>query len=164
MSKSKTARLAIIPARGGSKRIPYKNISLFEGKPMIIHTIEAAYKSDCFDRVLVSTDDEKIARVSRDAGAEVPFLRTHKTDDFEPVSVSVYESLIQAEEFYGKEWHSVVMLMANCPLRGEGEIQRMVKIFEEEERTRQISVFRYGFMNPFWACQRDDEGHGQSVF
>lgn len=68
-------RVAIIPARGGSKRIPRKNIKPFHGKPMIAYAIEAAQKSGCFDRIIVSTDDQEIADVAMANGAEVPFLR-----------------------------------------------------------------------------------------
>ena len=67
--------VAIIPARGGSKRIPRKNIKMFCGKPMIAWSIEAAIESGCFSRIIVSTDDDDIADVARDAGAEVPFRR-----------------------------------------------------------------------------------------
>ncbi len=68
-------KTAIIPARGGSKRIPRKNIRLFNGKPMLVWSVEAALHSGVFDRVIVSTDDTAIAEVARQAGAEVPFLR-----------------------------------------------------------------------------------------
>ncbi|WP_019556735.1 pseudaminic acid cytidylyltransferase [Thiomicrorhabdus arctica] len=68
-------KLCIIPARGGSKRIPRKNIKNFLGKPIIAYSIEAALKSGCFDRIIVSTDDEEIAEVARKYGAETPFLR-----------------------------------------------------------------------------------------
>lgn len=75
--------VAIIPARGGSKRIPRKNIKLFCGKPMIAWSIEAALKSACFQRVIVSTDDEKIAAIAEQYGAEVPFMRPAElSDDF----------------------------------------------------------------------------------
>ncbi len=75
--------VAIIPARGGSKRIPRKNIRPFDGKPIIGYTIEAALKSRLFKRVIVSTDDEEIAEVSRSFGAETPFLRPRElADDF----------------------------------------------------------------------------------
>lgn len=67
--------IAIIPARGGSKRIPRKNIKSFHGKPMIAWSIEAAQQSGIFDRIIVSTDDEEIAAVAREYGAEVPFIR-----------------------------------------------------------------------------------------
>lgn len=73
--------IAIIPARGGSKRIPRKNIREFCGKPMIAWSIETALSSDCFDRIIVSTDDEEIAAVAREFGAEVPFMRPEELAD-----------------------------------------------------------------------------------
>ena len=75
-------KLAIIPARGGSKRIPRKNIKLFCGKPMIAYTIETAIKAACFDKIIVSTDDLEIAEIAQEFGAETPFLRPdHLSDD-----------------------------------------------------------------------------------
>lgn len=74
-------RLAVIPARGGSKRIPRKNIKLFCGKPMIAWSIEAAKVAGCFDRIIVSTDDAEIAEVARAHGAEVPFMRPPELSD-----------------------------------------------------------------------------------
>lgn len=74
-------KVAIIPARGGSKRIPGKNIKNFAGKPIIAWSISAAIKTNLFDRVIVSTDDEKIAHVSRKYGAEIPFIRPKKLAD-----------------------------------------------------------------------------------
>ncbi len=73
--------LAVIPARGGSKRIPRKNLRLFCGKPMIVWSIEAALESACFERVVVSTDDEEIAELAREHGAEVPFVRPAELSD-----------------------------------------------------------------------------------
>ncbi|WP_201577811.1 pseudaminic acid cytidylyltransferase [Psychrobacter immobilis] len=75
------ANIAVIPARGGSKRIPRKNVKEFCGKPMIAYSIEAAIKSECFDRVIVSTDDEEIAEVALSYGAEVPFIRPKTLSD-----------------------------------------------------------------------------------
>ncbi len=75
--------IAIIPARGGSKRIPKKNIKDFLGKPIIAYSIETALSSQCFDKVIVSTDDKDIAEVAREYGAEVPFIRpVELSDDF----------------------------------------------------------------------------------
>lgn len=75
--------IAIIPARGGSKRIPKKNIKLFNGKPLIAYSIEVAKQSGLFDRIIVSTDDEEIASVAKHLGAEVPFIRPQElSDDF----------------------------------------------------------------------------------
>lgn len=73
--------IAIIPARGGSKRIPRKNIKAFHGKPMIAYSIEAALKSGCFDHVMVSTDDEEIAAIALQYGATVPFIRPAEISD-----------------------------------------------------------------------------------
>lgn len=74
-------KVAIIPARGGSKRIPRKNIKNFCGKPMIAWSIEAAKASDCFDKIIVSTDDDKIASLAKEWGAEVPFIRPDELSD-----------------------------------------------------------------------------------
>lgn len=74
-------KLAIIPARGGSKRIPRKNIKLFCGKPMLAWSIEAAHSSGCFDRIIVSTDDAEIAAIAQQYGAEVPFTRSPELSD-----------------------------------------------------------------------------------
>lgn len=88
------SNLAIIPARGGSKRIPRKNIKPFLGKPIIAYSIEAAIKSNLFDEVMVSTDDEEIAEIAKKYGAKVPFLRSaKKADDFATLSDVIDEVL-----------------------------------------------------------------------
>ena len=76
--------IAVIPARGGSKRIPKKNILELNGLPMIAFTIQAALKSKLFDKVVVSTDDQEIADVSKEYGAEIPFMRDKYADDHSP--------------------------------------------------------------------------------
>ncbi len=73
--------VAIIPARGGSKRIPRKNLKNFYGKPIIAWSIDAAKKSGCFNKIVVSTDDDEIAEIARQLGAEVPFLRPSVISD-----------------------------------------------------------------------------------
>ncbi len=86
--------VAIIPARGGSKRIPQKNIKPFAGRPMIAHSITAARDSKLFDRILVSTDSDKIAEIAKQAGAEVPFRRPKElSDDFTPTAPVVEHAL-----------------------------------------------------------------------
>lgn len=90
------SKLAVIPARGGSKRIPRKNIRMFAGKPMIAYAIEAAYSSGVFDHVVVSTDDQEIADVAKSYGAEIPFVRpADLADDMTP-TVPVVAHAIQA--------------------------------------------------------------------
>ena len=73
--------ICIIPARGGSKRIPHKNIRSFFGKPIIAYSIEAAINSRCFDEIMVSTDDEEIAQIAKQYGAKVPFMRSDRTSN-----------------------------------------------------------------------------------
>lgn len=157
-------RIAIIPARGGSKRIPEKNIVPFLGKPMIAWTIGAAVRSGCFERVLVSTDDEKIAAVSREWGADVPFLRDDAADDYSPVSVATWAALKQAEEYWGEDYDTVVQMMANCPLRDEEHIREALAAFEENGRSFQISCFPFGWMNPWWAAELDEAGRPSRLF
>lgn len=87
--------VAIIPARGGSKRIPRKNIKEFCGKPMIAWSIEAAKASNCFDKIVVSTDDQEIADIAHEWGAEVPFLRPAKLSDDHTGTIPVMRHAIQ---------------------------------------------------------------------
>lgn len=88
-------KVAIIPARGGSKRIPRKNIKDFCGKPMISYSIQAALDSKLFDRVIVSTDDDAIAKVAKDYGAEVPFMRPPELSDDYTATIPVISHAIQ---------------------------------------------------------------------
>jgi pseudaminic acid cytidylyltransferase len=87
-------KIAIIPARGGSKRIPRKNIKLFHGKPLIAYSIEAAIKSQCFDKIIVSTDDDEIAKVALEYGAEVPFIRPAAISDDHATTMDVINHAI----------------------------------------------------------------------
>ena len=93
--------VAIITARGGSKRIPHKNIKEFCGKPILAYSIEAALASGVFDRVMVSTDDEEIAEVARKYGAEVPFLRSEKTANDYATTKDVLEEVLAEYEKRG---------------------------------------------------------------
>lgn len=155
--------LAVIPARGGSKRIPRKNIIDFKGKPLIAYTIEAALKSHLFDDVLVSTDDEEIAEVSRKLGAFLPFLRREKADDYSNVSEVTIHVLEQLERRLGKTYDSVALLLPNCPLRDYHIILDAFNQFHTKNRKFQISAFKYGWMNPWWAHTIDGE-KAQKVF
>lgn len=160
MVKTKKERIAIIPARGGSKRIPRKNIVDFHGKPMIAWTIEAALASKCFSRVIVSTDDEEIATISQEYGAEVPFLRGEFADDHSPVSDVIVNVLKRLNVTTG----AVAMLMANCPLRGEDSIASQVNLFDLNQASFQLSAFDYGFANPWWAHEIETSGLARPRF
>lgn len=153
------SRVAIIPARGNSKRLPGKNIMEFFGKPMIAWAIESALVTKLFDVVLVSTDSEEIAELSRSYGAEVPFLRKAHADDFSPVSEATLTALNQLESYKGKAYTTVVQLMANCPMRNSKNIAEQLASFENQPNPNSlISGFSYGMFNPWWAHLKNEQG------
>ena len=112
----KTNCIAIIPARGGSKRIPKKNIKNFFGKPLIAYSIETAIKSKLFDKVIVSTDDHEIATISKKYGAEVPFLRPKELSDDFTVTKDVIDHTINYLKLNGKKYDYVCTIYATAPL------------------------------------------------
>ena len=156
--------IAIIPARGGSKRVPKKNILEFFGKPMIAWTIEAAIKSNTFTKVLVSTDCEEIAKISKNYGAEVPFLRKSYADDISPISLATHGALIQAENFWSLKFDTVTQLMPNCPLRNDKDIVDAMKTFKSKKRDFQISCFKFEWMNPWWSFKFQEDGNHELMF
>jgi pseudaminic acid cytidylyltransferase len=112
----KTKAVAIIPARGGSKRIPRKNIKDFHGKPLIAYSIEIALKSKLFSKVIVSTDDKEIAKIAKKYGAEVPFLRPKElSDDFTGTGAVVKHTLEYLKN-QGVEIDFVCTIYATAPL------------------------------------------------
>jgi pseudaminic acid cytidylyltransferase len=147
--------LAVIPARGGSKRIPRKNIKLLHGKPMIAYTIEAALQSGVFERVVVSTDDAEIAEVSKQYGAEVPFLREATlADDHTPASLVTLDALEKLDAS-GSTYKYVSQLMPNCPLRTAEDIQKSFEQLQNTNADTQLSVNRFGWLNPWWAFKME---------
>ena len=97
----KPMRIALIPARGGSKRIPRKNIKMFHGKPIISYTIEAALNSSLFDDVMVSTDDEEIAELAKKYGASIPFFRSAETSNDRATTLEVILEVLNKYEKNG---------------------------------------------------------------
>ena len=148
--------IAIILARGGSKRLPRKNVLEIGGKPMVAWTIEAALQSGSFDRVLLSTDDPTIADIGRLHGAEVPFLRQTAADDMTPSSEATLAALAQAEAHWSERYALVAQLMANCPLRNSNNVRDAVSNFRASTASAQISCFKFGWMNPWWAVKLDE--------
>ena len=156
--------IAVIPARGGSKRIPKKNIIDFMGRPMIIWTIQAALNSQIFDRIILSTDSEEIAEVGRSCGLEVSFLREDKNDDISPVSEATIAAVKQAEKYYNETYDVVVQLMANAPLRNAEDIKNHYTKFIENDRDFQLSSFKFGWMNPWWAAKLNQDDSPKWMF
>lgn len=107
--------IAIIPARGGSKRIPRKNIKAFHGKPLIAYSIEAAKDSGCFDRIIVSTDDDEIAEVAKKYGAEVPFIRPADISDDFATTMDVMQHAIKYCSEQGYKLNLVCCIYATAP-------------------------------------------------
>jgi len=109
------ANLCIIPARGGSKRIPRKNIKDFLGKPIIAYSILAALKSGLFDEVMVSTDDDEIAKIAQSYGANVPFLRSNETSNDHATTYQVLEEVLNGFKKTGKVFEHVCCLYPCAP-------------------------------------------------
>lgn len=132
--------IAIIPARGGSKGVPGKNIKEICGKPLIAYTIEAAKEAKGIDRVIVTTDDEAIAAVAREYGAEVPFMRPAELSSDTASAVDVY---IHAVEFLMKETGETIdkfmVLLPTVPLRTAEHIDEAIEQFKKDEATTLIS-------------------------
>ena len=117
-------RIAVIPARGGSKRIPRKNIKLFCGKPMIAWSIEAAKSSDLFDHIIVSTDDVEIAEVAKQWGAEVPFIRPAALSDDYAGTTEVIAHATQWAIGQGFDVDAVCCIYATAPLIQVDDLKR----------------------------------------
>ena len=130
--------LAIIPARGGSKRIPRKNIRDFFGKPIIAYSIQAALSSGLFDEVMVSTDDEEIAEIVRQYGATVPFMRSEKTSDDFATTTDVLVEVIELYKKMERAFENVCCIYPAAPLIKSQHLINGYEMFIKENR---ISVF-----------------------
>lgn len=138
-------RLAIIPARGGSKRIPRKNIKLFGGQAMIAWSIQAAQRSGCFDRIIVSTDDGEIADVARGHGAEVPFLRPAVLSDDHTGTVPVIAHAVAWQNEHGEEASEVCCIYATAPFLRASDLRRGLEVLRTSEAEYAFSVTTYAF-------------------
>lgn len=137
--------IAIITARGGSKRIPRKNIKPFLGKPMLVYSIEAALESGIFDEVMVSTDDEEIADIAKAAGAVVPFYRSEKTaNDFATTSDVILEVL---EEYAkrGKEFDSFCCIYPTAPFITPERLKEGMELLMEKKPDSVMPVVSFSF-------------------
>ena len=125
-------KLAVIPARGGSKRIPRKNIRVFAGKPMLAYAVDAAHASGAFDNVVVSTDDAEIAAVAKSAGAEVPFLRPPELADDHTPTVPVIAHAIEACRQLGWSPELVCCIYPGVPLIRGQDIADALRLLERD--------------------------------
>ena len=130
--------VAIIPARGGSKRIPKKNIKDFFGKPLIAYSIEVALASKLFEKVIVTTDDKIIAKIAQDYGAEVPFIRPAELSDDFSGTTDVVNHAIEYLESQGEHYKYVCTIYATAPLLQK---QYLIQGYEELKKSNTINAF-----------------------
>lgn len=148
--------LAIIPARGGSKGLPGKNIRYLNDKPLIQYTVEAALKAKTIDEVIVTTDDVDIANVARKAGAEIPFMRPGNLASDTTNAVDVYLHAVDfMMEKRKKSISKLMVLLPTAPLRNEHHIDEAVNMFLREGADTLISV-KEADVPPSWYMNIDD--------
>lgn len=155
--------LAIIPARGGSKRIPIKNIRLFFGKPIIAYSIETALQSQLFAEIMVSTDDERIADVARSYGAQVPFMRSAENSDDHATTMQVLQEVVKAYKHRGQIFEHICCIYPTAPLM---QIQQLRQGYEELICHEVNAVFPVAaFSYPIWrGLVQNEEGKAQLIF
>jgi CMP-N,N'-diacetyllegionaminic acid synthase len=152
--------VALIPARGGSKGVPKKNIKLLNGKPLIEYTINSSMNSQLIDRTIITTDDEDIAKLSAKLGAEVPFLRPNKLAgdlvlDF-PVIKHALDYLIQAEK---SKPDIIVYLRPTMPTRTSHEIDEVVRMLLLKRETNCVRTTRPVPYPPYWMKKINTSGY-----
>tara|TARA_R100001129_G_scaffold179391_1_gene156154 strand:+ start:4779 stop:5468 length:690 start_codon:yes stop_codon:yes gene_type:complete len=154
--------IAIIPARGGSKRIPRKNIKPFCGKPMIAWTIEAAEASGCFDNIIVSTDDDEIATVARACGASVPFKRPDNLSGDHTGTIPVIKHAIEWYEAHVKPIDYACCLYATAPFVQSDDLKQGLQSVQNKGVDYTFSVTSYAF--PIQRALRLSDSGGVSMF
>jgi len=148
--------ICIIPARGGSKRIPRKNIKPFMGKPMMAYSIEAAIESECFDRVVVSTDDEEMAEVAISLGAEVPFIRPASLSGDHTATVPVIKHAIEFMIESGEEVKFACCIYATAPFIRAIDLQQALDRLKKTDSEYCFSVTSFPY--PIQRGLRVNEG------
>jgi N-acylneuraminate cytidylyltransferase len=139
------SNLAIIPARGGSKRIPRKNIKDFLGKPIIAYSIEAAIKSGLFEEVMVSTDDEEIAKIAKYYGAKVPFIRSTKNADDYATTFDVIKEVILKYESLNQTFDYTCCLYACAPFVTANKLTDAFDVLKKENFDSVLPIIPFGF-------------------
>jgi len=137
--------IAIIPARGGSKRIPRKNIRDFLGKPIIAYSIEAALQSQLFDEVMVSTDDEEIAEVAKNYGAKIPFMRSKKNANDFATTADVLIEVIEEYKKLGKEFDYLCCIYPTAPFVTDQKLKDSFNLMIKERADSVIPVVKFSY-------------------
>lgn len=156
--------IAIIPARGGSKGLPGKNIKLLNGKPLIAYTIEAAKQSENVSRVIVNTDDAEISKVALDYGAEVPFVRPSELASDTAKSIDVLlHTLAWLKKNEDLQIDEIIVLQPTSPLRTTQHIDEAIKMYLEKKADSVISYCQEEH-SVFWHKFITDEGKFEDIF
>ena len=137
--------IAIITARGGSKRIPKKNIKIFCGKPIIAYSIEAAISSGLFDEIMVSTDSHEIAEIAKQYGAKIPFLRSEQTSNDFATTSDVLEEVICQYQKMGKEFDTVCCIYPTAVFVTGEKLKKAMNIFETKKASCVTPVVKFSF-------------------
>lgn len=137
--------IAIITARGGSKRIPHKNIRNFCGKPIIEYSIRAALDAQVFDTVMVSTDDEKIALIAKNTGAEVPFMRSEKTANDYATTTDVLLEVIEQYDKMGIKFENACCIYPTAPFVSAVKLKNAMAILQKDNRHSVMPVTAFSF-------------------
>lgn len=154
--------VAIIPARGGSKRIPRKNIKNFCGKPIIVYSIIAAQESGLFDKIIVSTDDQEIADIARNWGAEVPFFRPKQLADDHTVTMDVIIHAIKWLHANDVEYDYACCIYATAPLIRIQDLQQGYKQLKDSDKLFAFSVTT--FPSPIFRALKQTKTNGLAMF
>ncbi len=152
--------LGLIPARGGSKGIPGKNIKTLGDKPLIAYTIEAALNSNMLDDVIVSTDSEEIAFIAKQFGAKVPFIRPKHLANDKARSIDAVIHCIEELEKQSKLYDAICLLQPTSPFRKVGDIDAAIGLFIEKGTDSLVSVIDVPHeYNPHWVFEEDKRGY-----
>ena len=137
--------IAILTARGGSKRIPGKNIRNFLGKPIIAYSIEAALNSNLFDEVMVSTDDKSIASIAQQLGAKIPFMRSSKTSDDFATTADVLTEVLEKYHELGLDFEYACCLYPTAPFVNQSLLQSAFTLLKEKSLDTVFPIQRFSF-------------------
>jgi len=141
--------ICIIPARGGSKRIPRKNIKDFLGKPIIAYSIEMALETELFEEVMVSTDDSEIAEIAESYGAKIPFLRSNETSNDYATTASVIREVVKMYKNIGREFDSVCCLYPTAVLANSADICEGYELLNEVDIVLPVTEFSFPPLRSF---------------
>lgn len=139
------SKLAIIPARGGSKRIPRKNIKNFLGKPIIAYAIEIAINSQLFDEVMVSTEDDEIADIAESYGAKVPFKRSNKNSSDTATTIDVIKEVILRYQKVGRYFDHASCIYPCTPLLSQEKLKESFYLLKKYNLECVFPIIKYGF-------------------